>query len=166
MKLTGVSGSLYRPRTGLNVLPRGWVIVVAPNTERTSVKPNNPSPSQNTFTNRVAQFEKQQKVAAPVAPLKSTPNLPLLPTTDYYQRYVEARSKVLASYPEEDKMAILKMEKNGNTDNREYDRYVCDLLIAAGDEPTHTLRKNTELCGCHSCRGKLEAKQNKNKKKS
>lgn len=110
--------------------------------------------SPETFANRVAQFQKDEQkkssggfsvgTIAPVA-AEETPN---------QNPYIQARIKVLSGYSKDRLEIIRQCEQSGKLNTREYDRFIFDVLISAGDIPTHTLRKNTEECGCFSCRGK------------
>jgi hypothetical protein len=78
---------------------------------------------ENTLDNRIAQFERDQKVettekvaSAPKkkSPTKPTPGNP----------YTQARIKVLEEYPEWRREEIAEMEKTGNINNRHYEDFV------------------------------------------
>lgn len=111
-------------------------------------------PEPETYANRVAQFiESEKRTASPnavepsVAPSDSE-------AASSQNPYLQARIKVLNGYSKERREIIRQCEQNHTLNVREYERFVFDILIAAGDVPTYELRKSTEECGCFSCRGK------------
>lgn len=118
---------------------------------------NQNSKPPDTYDNRVAQFKKaeleREKKNTRIADiLKASPKV--AKALDPNNPYLQARKKVLKSYGPERLKIINECEQLNKLDVKEYDRFIYDILMEAGDVPTHGLRKRTEECGCYSCRGR------------
>jgi hypothetical protein len=116
---------------------------------------------QATFANRVAQFQKEQQQLLTKKVSETTDAVQTEGQTPRQLQagiYFQARLAVLQAYSPEQLEVIRNCEQNHNLDCKAYNRFIYDLLIAAGDVPTHELRKSTEECGCFSCRGKKTKK--------
>lgn len=92
---------------------------------------------ENTFDNRVYQFEQDQKrvanAAAPKETVKQTKKTSIPPSSG--NPYIQARHKILEEYPEWRRTEIATMEKTGDIDNRHYDDFVREVAIL-GDSLT------------------------------
>lgn len=100
--------------------------------------PNSPSSSDNTYANRVAQFQQDQKNRSDSS--EKTRKKQKKQSTSLPLSINEAREKVLDSYPTWKKLEILEMEKTNNKDNRFYDQFFLDFLVALGETPSLQLR--------------------------
>ena len=120
------------------------------NIERHIVK-SNTNPNENTLPNRISKFESDQKTtqskisSPPLEKVKSS-----APETG--NPYVKAREQVLAKMPKGDAEIIASMEARKSTDNPFYTQFVAAIVRAAGDVPSHELRRASEKCGCAHCR--------------
>lgn len=87
-------------------------------------------PYENTLTNRVAQFEQDEKrAAAPVSKKKTaTPKV----ATDNQNPYLRARLKILADYEDWRRNEIEQLEKTGDLNNKNYLSFVKEVA-ALGD---------------------------------
>lgn len=109
------------------------------------MKPNN-------FSERVADFELKEKgkLKKPESVKSSSKNTSVKESNE--NPYLQARNKVLATYSKERLDRVMECERLNKLDDRVYNQFILDILIAAGDIPTHELRKKTEECGCFSCK--------------
>lgn len=89
------------------------------------MKPNKPS---DTYANRVAQFEAdERRKAAEVQP--ELPPLQIPSTSE--NPFVRARVDVLNKYSEFKRREIEQMEKTGDKSNRVYEEFIADVAQAA-----------------------------------
>jgi hypothetical protein len=107
-----------------NALLKAEIIVVARNTAK-NMKPNKPS---DTYVNRVAQFEADERRKAAEAPTEISPTQ--LPSTSE-NPFIRARVDVLNKYNEFKRREIAEMEKTGNKENRVYQEFVAEVALAA-----------------------------------
>lgn len=89
------------------------------------MKPN--KPYENTYENRVAQFKKEEKIAAVAQKQRKT--TVTTSSTDTKNPYLRARIEILNNYPEWRKNEIIEMERIKNTDNRAYNDFVHDVAV-------------------------------------
>lgn len=114
------------------------------------MKPNKPL---ETYANRVAQFEAdERKTAVP------SPSAPPSLFTQTGNIFSDARIAVLNKQTPEIRAKIVELEETGQTNVGLYNRFVSAMLKFVGDAPSHELRRHSESCGCFSCRGKVDIK--------
>ena len=77
----------------------------------------------NTYVNRVAEFEQQQKQHAPCA----TNVIISPPSGNSKNPYRIARETVLNNFPEWRRNEVLGMERSGNLDNSHYMQFVKEV---------------------------------------
>lgn len=109
------------------------------------MKPNN-SPSQNTYNNRVAQFEADEKKAKAAekhaAKAATAIEKKTLPSDikSMSNAYCVAYNKVLAELPAWKRTEIIGIIKDKDYDNRFYEEFIIQVLQVVGDEPTTAIK--------------------------
>ena len=83
-------------------------------------QPNRPF---ETYQNRVAAFEAQQKQSAPAK--TAAPTKP----TDTQNPYLRARIEILNKYPEWRRNEVREMERTGDINNAHYDAFVHEVAL-------------------------------------
>jgi hypothetical protein len=101
------------------------------------MKSNKPIPE--TYTNRVAQFNKTEQ-RLPNVPVKGKEPGSTLTDTTKENPYMIARLKVLNDYKEGRRIEVLAMERDNRIDHRHYEEFVTDVLRVAGDIPSLAIR--------------------------
>lgn len=94
-----------------------------------------------TYENRVAQFLKDEKLRSDAATLRSRGKAPKHPDIVASENpYLKARIQVLNGYKEDRRIELAALERDGNINNRFYDAFIADIVIAAGDTPSLAIR--------------------------
>ena len=96
--------------------------------------------------NRVAAFEKQQKLRKNADSLPQGNDSTSPEVVSNENPYFQARLKVLNGYKEDRRIEILAMERDGNIDNRFYAAFIADVVVAAGDVPSLAIRNFIKGC--------------------
>lgn len=92
------------------------------------MKPNKPF---ETYQNRVAQFEQSEKLnQGPITPPKKQTGKKPIPSLSTENPYLQARLKVLSSYPKWRQNEIAEMERLNDINNQHYDAFVHDVAVA------------------------------------
>jgi len=85
-------------------------------------------PSENTFLNRCAQFERDERKNATSPDPKKTTATPKVAEKDQ-NPYLRARLEVLKKYPAWRREEIGEMERTGNINNRYYSDFVHEVTL-------------------------------------
>lgn len=86
-----------------------------------------PDQYQNTYTNRVAQFQKEQKPLNAGPQTKKNGKASKTVSVAEENPYLRARTETLAKYPAWRRAQIEDMERNNDIDNHIYDDFVHDV---------------------------------------
>jgi len=83
-----------------------------------------------TFENRVAKFEKDEKLRRDTAALRAKYNASnTVKAADEQNPYLRARLQVLMKYPQWRRNEVLEMERTGHINNPHYDSFVHDVAV-------------------------------------